>query len=356
MSEPVDLPPELGELLELAREQAPELTTLAPGPVAAWASDLLALADEAAPQGETLLVEALRSGGDLAALDLAVLDAIEALRSGTSRCDGAWEMRARGSSSAVLRFVDGADECHVVSVDLVPAGAGEPEVVGEVVVGPGDLLDVLTEEDARIESVEVDPGSLARRIAAALAATRRPTLSAVANGRLLAARLAPFVADGVVVPRPAPEVVPPVPARDPDVDAWALDIVSRACPDPEGDGPAQAVVVAAAEPIAPSTLEPLGPAERDAVLTLEVADWLGAVLELVREGPGAPVDGETMVAAVNRCPEVASTIPGEDRARIAWAFALATAPWVDLGLVEGGHLTTLGAEVLPRALRRALGG
>lgn len=351
MDPAVELPAELADLLGLAREQVSEVAALDVAQAEAWASDLLALADELDDDGERRLLASLREPDDAV-----ILEAIESLRSGTSRCDGAWELQGRGATSALLRFVDAADERHVVSVDLVPGGAGEPETVGEVVVGPADLVGVLAEEDARVESVEMAPASLARRIAAALAATASPTGSAVANGRLLAARLAPLTGERVMVLRPAPDVVPPVPDRDPDVDAWALDIVVRAFAAEDLDSSDLDVAAAAAESIAPSTLDPLGPAARDAVLTLEVADWLGAVLQLVREGPGASLDGEALVDAVNRCPEVASPIPKADRARIAWAFTVATEPWERLGLVDDGRLTRAGARILPRALRLALGG
>ncbi|MFQ5556473.1 MAG: hypothetical protein ACE5GB_03050 [Acidimicrobiales bacterium] len=39
---------------------------------------------------------------------------------------------------------------------------------------------------------------------------------------------------------------------------------------------------------------------------------------------------------------------------MAWAFAVATSAWLDLGIADGeGRLTDLGAAVLPAALARA---
>ncbi|MEZ5165243.1 MAG: hypothetical protein R2695_01680 [Acidimicrobiales bacterium] len=51
------------------------------------------------------------------------------------------------------------------------------------------------------------------------------------------------------------------------------------------------------------------------------------MIGLVRAGAGTSVAGATLVDLVNRCPEVTSTVPKQDRARIAWAFDVVTAEW-----------------------------
>ncbi len=312
-------------------------------------------------------------------------------------------IRRRDELTVGLRCVDATGDGHLVLVDLEagragdgPSGAGG-ETVGEVVVAPGDLLGVLDEDDAGVELVDAGDAGVdrtRRRLAGALARTHEPRDGLVMNARLLCARLGPVVR-GLVLPRRPGEVVPPPPARDPDDDAYAAGVLARAVgvfadPDPvalaaaarrvrtassgAGDPGAELVAVwrAAGPPggghdldevtavvvaaVAPVTLEPLAAPERDAVCTLEWADWLGAVVEMVRRGPGAPVDGESLVDAVNRCPEVTTSIPRRDRARIAWAFDVVTAPWAPVGLVDDAGLTDLGVAVVPRALVRAWTG
>jgi hypothetical protein len=176
----------------------------------------------------------------------------------------------------------------------------------------------------------------------------------VANGRLLLCRLSALVAIDLDPPVAGDEEIPDPPARDADDDAYARELLERTL------GPRRDVssppVEAVAALVAPSSMAPLTPAQRDAVFVLEWADWLGAVLGLVRAGEGAPVDGPSMVDHVNRCPEVTTTIPKADRPRIEWAFAILTEPWTELGLVLDGRLTAQGVDVLPAALDLAWSG
>ena len=122
------------------------------------------------------------------------------------------------------------------------------------------------------------------------------------------------------------------------------------------DEPDLTVVLAAlATTVAPASMEPLAADARRAVLELEWADWLGAVIGLVRAGAGTSVDPDDLVDQVNRCQEVTSTIPKADRARVAWAFGVVTEPWAPLGLAVDGALTEFGTHVLSPALRAAWG-
>ena len=108
-------------------------------------------------------------------------------------CPPAWR-------SAAFRFVDAAGDHHVITADLVDLGSQGSEAIGEVVLGPADLLGALEEDDAGVERDEVDPVALAGRTVAALAATDEPPPSAVANGRLLAARLSTLVVGEIRCP------------------------------------------------------------------------------------------------------------------------------------------------------------
>ena len=87
------------------------------------------------------------------------------------------------------------------------------------------------------------------------------------------------------------------------------------------------------------------------VVSLERADWLGAVVELVRAGPGTAVDGGSLVAAVERCPEVDGEVSDDDRELVAAAFEVVLPAWRACGVLDADNrLTPVGAWVLPRAL------
>jgi hypothetical protein len=355
---------EFAALVAAVLEQAEEIAALDAPRAEAWASDVLSLAAEADVAPTALFGALVETGGDDAATALAALAGLHdgvprldpaptgpawAAAIGTSRCEGAWALRSGGNESVAFRFVDVLDDRHVITVDLVP---GAPETIGEVIVGPGDLLDALHEEDARIDSEDGGPAALAERCVTALRATSHPTLSAVVNGRLLLRRLATLTEVDVEPPVAVDDEIPEVPPRDPDDDAYALEILTRALGAPAAAEDLEATATVAAF-VAPGDLTPFTPGERDAVLSLEWADWLGAVIGLVRAGEGTVVDGSAMVDLVNRCPEVTTTIPKADRARIEWAFDTAIASWSDLGILADGRLTEFGTRALPAALHRA---
>jgi hypothetical protein len=391
----------LDDLVGAVLAQAVEIAELDGPRAEAWASDVLALAVETVDHDDPVaaLITALCSGDDdAAATSLCALGAfvpgiptrgwtgtapVWAESIGTSRVEDAWLLENRGAMSAAFRFVDSLDVRHVMTVDLL---GGTPERVGEVVIGPGDLLDALDEDDAGVAAVVVPPAELAGRVAAALRATDRPRESAVVNGRLLVARLASITGEELPPPVGVAEIVPALPARDRADDAFAIEILDRALGRPDTtvgwkelaatvrarcadhdelaawfaaaggatDGSDEAVALAPiVAAVAPVDFGPLDPSRRDAIMALEWADWLGAVIGLVRTGAGAPVDGETLVDHVNRCPEVTSTIPKQDRARFVWAFDVVGESWAVLGLTDDGALTDRGVTALPAALRRA---
>ncbi len=97
--------------------------------------------------------------------------------------------------------------------------------------------------------------------------------------------------------------------------------------------------------------------ERDAaeaIATLEWADWLGAIIPLVRNGVGTVVTPESLVDNINRCAEITTTIPKRDRPLIAWAFGQTLYAWELTGIIDGaGRLTELGRWLLPAAVRVA---
>ena len=394
----------LDSIISDALDQAAELLDLDATRAEAWASDLTALAAETGPDGISRLIAALADAGGAAAA--AALWAVHSMVEGldpadpslepapnwvddlcTSTCEAAWLLDERRGQSAALRFVDRADDRHVLLVDFVPATDGG-ERIGEVAVGPAELLDALEDPESGIDALEVAPPELAGRIASAWRSTPEPTSSFVANGRLLRVRLASLGVDELEAPVWTEPTVPDLPEPDPDADAWAVQVLDRALGDtgtPDADAVAAAaavlraaaavddrlaqwlaasegpvdldepdlnvVLAALAAAVAPARMEPLAAEARRAVLELEWADWLGAIIGIVRAGAGVSVDPEGLVDQVNRCQEVTSTIPKADRDRVAWAFGVVTEPWEPLGIAVDDTLTEFGGRILPLALR-----
>lgn len=102
----------------------------------------------------------------------------------------------------------------------------------------------------------------------------------------------------------------------------------------------------------PRALEAFSPEEREAISHLEWADWLGAVIGLTRAGAGTEVSPQGMVKAINRCPEITTTIPKADAEFVAWSFELTLHAWSLAGVLDDDEqLTGFGASVLPRAYR-----
>jgi hypothetical protein len=100
------------------------------------------------------------------------------------------------------------------------------------------------------------------------------------------------------------------------------------------------------------------PAEEQAMLLApQHVDWVGAIVELARAGAGAPADPAAIVAAIERCPEVADVpLDLDDRQLLEHAFELRMPAWQALGLVDDRRrLTEVGAWMLPRAACGAWG-
>src|SRR6266508_2698297 len=93
-----------------------------------------------------------------------------------------------------------------------------------------------------------------------------------------------------------------------------------------------------------------------AVMALELADWVGAIVGLVRGGVGASAEPAALVAAIDDCPEVDGTADPDDAGLLELAFEVVLPTWEAVGAVDGDRrLTALGAWGLPRALARAWG-
>lgn len=105
--------------------------------------------------------------------------------------------------------------------------------------------------------------------------------------------------------------------------------------------------------------------EEATIMALELADWLGAVVGLVRAGPGASAEPEALVRYIATCPEIDTEPDDEidgafgidDTEVTEMAFELVLPAWEAAGAVDSGRrLTPLGQWGLPRALAWAWNG
>jgi hypothetical protein len=127
-----------------------------------------------------------------------------------------------------------------------------------------------------------------------------------------------------------------------------------------GDLPADdgdLVVGSAAALLAPCEPSGMPPADEARLATVQAADWLGAVVGLVRGSDGASARPPQLVQAIGGCPEVDGDVATTEVDRLEAAFELILPAWEAAGAVDGDwRLTPLGRWALPRALARAWAG
>jgi hypothetical protein len=338
---------------------------------------------------------ALRSGG--------IEDPPWAMVAGSARPLAAWSLRDPhgGSESIVIGFehADGMRHALLVEVDHDEGG-----MAVDLLFSPAELLDAVGEgTDPSLRTVPMEPVEASRRAVEALDRTRAhpdPLVTDeflmnwyLADTRLrrVAGRdtgLAPGRlggADG------SPDDEEPGPSADPEGDAAASAtltgalrrelagpepadladaaarfraalgsdpdaavLVEEAGVDPGGVDDVTLLVAAAGALVRPGRLRHFTPGRRRLVRSLEWADWLGVVVELVREGAGADADPARYVRLVNRCPEVGGGgIPARDAPGVVAAFEEVLFSWELTGAVDDGRLTAVGVWLLPRALLAA---
>jgi hypothetical protein len=101
----------------------------------------------------------------------------------------------------------------------------------------------------------------------------------------------------------------------------------------------------------------LGSHEESSLMTLQHADWAGAIIGLVRKGVGTRAWPEDLFELADNCPEIEGSYDPDDREPIVFAFGLMVPVWEAVGaLDEHRRLTTLGHWGLPRALTWAWDG
>lgn len=404
---------ELDELFADALAEASVLIELDAAEVEAWVSGLLSTwrcdwPDEDHEQIDRALIKACRTAASVGPLlicaaiaelrpplrDVAhdavddigrrlpgsdsIPDAVDLI--GTSRSEAAWHVSSADSSDAaiVIGFIQADASEHSLLADLDEQG----RLCNLVFAGPASLVVPATSEsdekhdwtdenlDGTVEVRQLSAEDAASAIAVAwqAAAENSPAISDefVLNQLLAAARLGQLV-PGVDLPflttveAAGIDEGAPTDASDGDgltdaeraeANASSLRTLHYALrhhrDDPEPTSPARPLDGLMAE-VADSIVQP-----GDGLL--EWADWLGVIIGLVRAGPYSDATPRRFVDHINRCAEVATTIPKHERAMIEDEFETVIDRWTSIGVLDDARLTTIGHWVLPRAAARAWGG
>ncbi len=352
------------------------------GRVEAWGSSVLSVwrEDDAADELDGELIEWLLCRGDDRALlvVLAVADALglgdETVGATRDRLTDAPGWVHHIGTAAVTRAWQVADGLErSVGIGFVHGDGSELSLLGDLddhglhslVVAPGPD-ELFAEAEDLVAPTRLDPVAAAEALVEGwhrtLASGQPLPESVLVNQSIgrrrlevaLGRRLDELreVRTGAVGDEVGDELDPDVRA---ELDAWALSTLTFAL------GPA-VVAAGSAAVIADGLLDPFTPAgraaypaeEREAFAALEWADWLGAVIGVVRAGTGADLSSAALVDQVNRCPEVTSTVPKQDRPYYEWAWQHVVALWQRHGLADAERqLTDEGVIVLPQILVRA---
>jgi hypothetical protein len=87
------------------------------------------------------------------------------------------------------------------------------------------------------------------------------------------------------------------------------------------------------------------------LVATELADWVGAVIGLVRAGVGASAEPAALVRYIDECPEVDGEVDPDDAVQLEFVFDTVMSAWAATGAIDDrGRLTPLGWWGLPRAL------
>jgi hypothetical protein len=134
---------------------------------------------------------------------------------------------------------------------------------------------------------------------------------------------------------------------------WIANAVGHEGPPPADD--AELILACTAATISPREDTGLDAEEEAMLMSLQHADWLGAIVSAVRAGPGTPATASELTAGIRTCPEVNSVnLDEDDDQLVETTFEMVTLAWSALGLIDrDDRLTSLGAWVLPRGLARA---
>lgn len=290
---------------------------------------------------------------------------------GESALSDAWEVEAPFGRSIVLGFeapvlaakadeieTEPTDPRHAILVEIHADGRLEDlQLAGS----PDELIAEAAESGEAISATRIDVEDAVARVVASW--PTEPLLAAEVGPGVAANQQ--FVRRRVLVA--ARHVLPAIAVVDPEIDVRrgmddddfaaanraALSTLRSAVGDPAprpAGGPASPERAAWSGVIRGDGGE-LSGRERDALLWLEWADWLGVGIGLLRSGAGTEASGQAWVDLVNRCPEVSSTIDKADREYAAWAFDVAIDLLADSGVIdEAGEVTEAGHAELHAAM------
>jgi len=288
---------------------------------------------------------------------------------GTHEAVEAWELSdpgQPGERGLILTYEAASGERHDISATLIG------DALAAVVVGPPGLAEAARQDTERgIETVTIDPLAGVSMLRTAVS-TLSPELSAVSEASL------PLLLRRLNLPLAAPQMPSgddvELPERDVELDEYGAGVVRSALRSvlsaPAPDAVAEALSqcaqrFAAADPDALTLAEvsgydpikPLGVdelcclvggylapvslashlgVEQQALVHLEVADWIGVVLGLARAEVGSEVDGAMLVRAINKAPEITTTIPKKDAPLLAWTFESMLYAWEVTGVLIDG--------------------
>ncbi|MGI9601869.1 MAG: hypothetical protein ACR2QE_08285 [Acidimicrobiales bacterium] len=337
--------------------------------VEAWASGVIAEIDDL-----DALIDAL--GVDAGSSAVALLAAIAAVAEGTpgrraasvlaglEGVEGPPWLSACGTARPVqARWVQSA-EADVVAVEWCHDDGTTHTMLVEVVdgsmvavrFGGGDMFELLEAESGPdvLSIVDLDLGEARRRLEAAVASGPvRSDDETWVNAALARCRFRQLEVGSV------PEFEPPATAfagvvADPETARFSADVLQSALRgvwSPDDDrADDDAIVAELATRVRPPAVFDADEREARALCHLEWADWIGAVIGVVRAGSGATCTPTDMVVYVNRCPEISTTIPAAEAEEVAACFAAAMRDWERVGVSDAERLTERGRRVLPRVL------
>lgn len=335
----------------------------------------------------------------IAALQAAGADDSEVGRAiGGEQVTGAWLVEpvdgpTRGREAAVIvGFIHPDSSEHVLLADLVLGDDDVERLAGLRLDGPPDGVigsafdDELLEEhedgdepELALATTSIEPATALRRVAGAWEAANNamPEIEddaldlLLVNQLVVAARLRTALGAGAPSflveidqrpllgiaeqPQPAIDAAPepaPLDAETATANAASLRTFQAALRSHAADSaPADLVDVVSAT--ISGSVAGLAADEAEAVGFLEWADWLGALIGLVRAGPETTVTPSSLVDLINRCPEVSSSIPKADRGYVEFAFSVVLDVWGQAGVVADGQLTTDGYRALYPAVVQA---
>lgn len=301
----------------------------------------------------------------------------------------AWELadpQAPEERGVIVSFEAQSGDRHDVSVTVA-----DGQLLA-VVVGPEGLAAATAEDDAGDGLVAqplsvADAASIIRQATSSIA----PDLSVISEASLPLL----FRRFGIPLGLPQPESGEAVelPERDRELDQYGADVIRSALraelaadmpesvndalvecrerferSDPDaltlaevadwsatGELSASDLVLLAGGYLAPVTLAPHSGAEQQSLVELEVADWIGVVLGLVRAPVGTEVDGSMLVRAINTAPEITTSIPKKHAAALAWTFETMLYAWEVTGVLRDGAVGPAAPWILPHAALQAWG-